>query len=387
MIELLLPSFGADMDDAVFVQWRVQPGQAVKKGDVACVVETQKGAIDVEVWQDGTVARLLAEPGDHLPVGRLLAVLAAAGEDWQALAQATPPAPPAPPASPASPAAPVPTASPAAAPPARISPAARRRAEQLGVDWQALAQRVGARPVALADVEQAAAGAPGPAGAEASGMRAAIAAAMTRSKREIPHYYLGCEIDIEAALRWLEAFNACRPVTQRVLWAALALRAIGLALREAPQLNGRFVDGRFEAATAVHLGVVASLREGGLVVPTVHDADRQPLAALMQALREALARARGGQLRSSDLADSTLTVTNLGDFGTDSVYGVIYPPQVAVVGLGRVAPRPVVRDGQVVVARTVHVTLSADHRVSDGLVGARFLAELQRLLAHPEALA
>ena len=176
-------------------------------------------------------------------------------------------------------------------------------------------------------------------------------------------------------------------MVERVLWAALTLRAVGLALRVAPQLNGRCIDGRFEAATAVHLGVVRSLREGGLVVPTVHDADRQPLGALMQALREALARARGGQPRRSDLADSTLTVTNFGDFGTDSVYGVIYPPQVALVGLGRIALRRVVREGLVVIARTVHMTLSADHRVSDGLAGARFLSELQRLLAHPEELA
>ena len=172
---------------------------------------------------------------------------------------------------------------------------------------------------------------------------------------------------------------------QRVLFAALALRAIAFALREAPQLNGRFVGGRFEPSTAIHLGVVTSLRGGGLVVPTVHDADRLALPELMQSLREALTRARSGQLRSSDLADSTTTVTNLGELGTDTVYGVIYPPQVALIGLGQVAPRAVVQAGAVVAARTVHVSLAADHRVSDGLVGARFLAALRERLAHPEA--
>ncbi|MGM9488269.1 dihydrolipoamide acetyltransferase family protein [Ideonella sp. YS5] len=372
MIELNLPSFGADMDEAVFVQWNVQPGQPVKKGDIACVVETQKGAIDVEVWQDGTVARLAAEPGQRLPVGQLLAVLAEPAEDWQTVAASSAPA--------AAPPSPVP---PAPEPP-RISPAARRRAEQLGVNLQALAGRVGNRPVTIADVEEAAASAAATTVAE--GMRAAIAAAMARSKREIPHYYLGCEIEVEAALAWLEGFNAGRPLPERVLWAALALRAIGLALRESPELNGRFVNGRFEPSPAVHLGVVTSLREGGLVVPTVHDADRQDLGAVMRQLREALGRARQGQLRSSDLADSTATVTNLGDLGTDTVYGVIYPPQVALVGLGRIAQRPVVRDGQLAVARTVQVTLAADHRVSDGLVGARFLAALRARLAQPEGL-
>ena len=387
MIELKLPSFGADMDEAVFVQWNVQPGQPVSKGDIACVVETQKGAIDVEVWQEGTVARLAAEPGQRLPVGHLLAVLAGPGEDWRALAEAPAAAPS--PAAPSSAPFSAPSSAPSSAPtpedPARISPAARRRAGQLGVDLQVLARRIGSRPVTIADVEEAAAAASATTAAE--GMRAAIAAAMTRSKREIPHYYLGCEIEVEAALGWLESFNATRPVADRVLWAALALRAIGLALRESPQLNGRFVAGRFEPAEHVHLGVVTSLREGGLVVPTVHDADREDLPAVMRQLREALGRARQGQLRSSDLADSTVTVTNLGDLGTDTVYGVIYPPQVALVGLGRVAPRPVVRDGQIAAARTVHVTLAADHRVSDGLVGARFLAALRERLARPEGLA
>jgi pyruvate dehydrogenase E2 component (dihydrolipoamide acetyltransferase) len=210
---------------------------------------------------------------------------------------------------------------------------------------------------------------------------------MARSKREIPHYYLGCEIEVEAALRWLEAFNAARRLHDRVLWVALVLRAIGLGLREAPQLNGRFVDGRFDPCAAVHLGVVTALRGGGLVVPTVHDADRRPLPEVMRSLADALSRARAGRLRSSDLADATTTVTHLGDLGTDSVYGVIYPPQVALVGVGRIVPRPVVRDNQVVVARTVHVSLAADHRVSDGMIGARFLGELARRLAQPQELA
>lgn len=374
MIELRLPSFGADMDDAEFVRWNVEPGQAVKRGDIACVVETQKGAIDVEVWQDGTVAKLVAEPGQHLPVGHTLAWLADVAEDWHAVARQ---------AEATAPAAPVAATAPAPAAPAlRISPAARRRAAELGVDLDTLAANAGA-PLTLADIEHAAGPRAAPVAGE-SGMRAAIAAAMARSKREIPHYYLGCEALVEPALRALEGFNTGRALADRVLFAALALRAIALSLREAPELNGRFVGGRFEPSASVHLGVVTALRSGGLVVPTVHDADRLPLPELMQALREALTRARTGQLRSSDLADSTATVTNLGELGTDMVYGVIYPPQVALIGLGRVASRPVVQDGAVVAARTVHLSLAADHRASDGLIGARFLAAVQRRLAQPE---
>lgn len=394
MIELRLPSFGADMDDAAFVEWRVQPGDAVARGQVVCVVETQKGAIDVEAWQAGTMARLVAEAGQRLPVGSVLALLAGEGEDWQAVAAAAsaPVATPAP--TPAAIPAPKPTSEPTPeltreppaaavagpAPALRASPAARKRAAEIGVDLARLPAT--GKPLTLADVEAAAAARTD----RLQEMRAAIAAAMSRSKREIPHYYLGCEAPVDAAQRWLADFNAQRPVAERVLFPALMLKAVALALAEAPELNGFFLGGRFQPAESVHLGVVTALRGGGLMVPTVHDAQRLTLADLMAALREAIERARRGQLRSSDLADSTVTVSNLGDLGTDVVYGVIYPPQVALVGLGRVAPRPVVQDGRVVALPTVHLTLAADHRASDGLVGARFLAALTERLARPEGL-
>lgn len=379
MIDVRLPSFGADMEDAEFVQWKVAPGQAVVQGDVVCVVETQKGAIDVEAWQPGVVARLIAEPGQRLPVGAMLAVLAGEGESWQAIAAAATAS-----GSAAAPGAPGLAPGPEAAMPSglRASPAARKRARELGVDLSGVKATGSSGAISLSDVERSACATPDPGAA----MRGAIAAAMSHAKREIPHYYLGREIDVETAHRWLEAFNAQRPVAGRVLFAALMLKAIGVALREVPELNGRYQQGRFEPSARMHLGMVTSLRGGGLVVPTVHDADRLALPALMQALDQVLTRARRGQLRSSDLADSTLTVTNLGELGCDLVYGVIYPPQVALVGLGRVAERPIVRDGHIAIARTLQATLSADHRVSDGMRGARFLVRLQELLQEPEQL-
>lgn len=380
MIELRMPSFGADMDAARFVQWHVQPGQALKRGDVVAVVETQKGAIDVELWQDGTMARLVAQPGQEIPVGEMLAVLAGEGEDWQKLAAesaASPPAPTAeaPPAQPLAPPAPTAPSAPATGH-ARVSPAARQRAQALGVDLEALAAKAGERIVTLADVERAA-GTVAPATPPSSNaMRAAIGAAMTRSWHEIPHYHVGCDIVVEAPLRALEAFNRERPVNERVLFAVVLLRAVAQAVRDTPTLNGRFDNGEFHPAAAVHLGVVTSLRNGGLVVPTVHDAQRLSLGEWMGSLRAVLERARSGQLRSSDLADSTISVSHLGDLGAESVQGVIYPPQVALVGLGRITLRPAVVDGQVVAARTLHASLAGDHRVSDGLVGSRFLAAL-----------
>jgi len=422
MIEFRMPSLGADMEDGVFVEWRVEAGARVERGQVVCVVETQKGAIEVEIWDAGTLARMIAEPGQRIPVGQALAIVAADGEDWRAVAAASVAAAPAPTAAPptvpsaaptpraagAAPAPQAPVARPAAPArlPPRASPAARKRAAELGVDLDALAAVTGGAPISVADVERAA-GAPAPppslppspppvpaaaptAAVPASqspeaAMRAAIAAAMARSKREIPHYYLGTEIDVEAAHQWLERYNAAQPLAGRVLFAALALRAVALALHEVPDLNGQFADGRFRRSEAIHIGVVTSLRGGGIVVPAVHDADRLALPELMASLRDVLARARSGRLRSSDLADSTITVTNLGDLGVETVYGVIYPPQVALVGLGRVVARPVVRDGAIVAARTLTATLSGDHRVTDGLSGARFLAALRERLAHPEA--
>jgi pyruvate dehydrogenase E2 component (dihydrolipoamide acetyltransferase) len=378
-----MPSLGADMEDGKFIEWHVEPGQKVKRGDVVCVVETQKGAIDVEIWDSGTIAKLLAQPDERIPVGQTMALLAAEGEDWKAVV-ATAPAPAAAPVS-----APVPAAAAAAATSApveapRISPAARKRAAEIGVDVAALAAKHPDAPISIADVEQAAAAKPAPTRLES--MRAAIAAAMARSKREIPHYYLGCEIDVERASRWLEEFNAARPIAGRVLFAALELKAVALALREVPELNGYFVDGSFRRSDAIHIGVVTSLRGGGVIVPAVHDADKLPLSELMSALRDVLARARGGALRSSDLADATITVTNLGDLGVETVYGVIYPPQVALVGLGRVSARAAVREGSIVAARTLDATLAADHRVTDGLTGARFLTALRERLARPESL-
>jgi pyruvate dehydrogenase E2 component (dihydrolipoamide acetyltransferase) len=210
---------------------------------------------------------------------------------------------------------------------------------------------------------------------------------MARSKREIPHYYLATELDLEPALHWLEATNAARPVEDRLLPAALLMRAVALALAKHPEFNGFWVDGRFVPGDGVHLGVAVSLRGGGLVAPAIRDADRLGVDELMARLRDLVTRARGGRLRGSEMTDATVTVTNLGDRGVEVVYGVIYPPQVAVVGLGRITTRPAVDGDEIVAHRQVTATLSADHRASDGLRGARFLDTLARLVRRPEELA
>jgi pyruvate dehydrogenase E2 component (dihydrolipoamide acetyltransferase) len=226
---------------------------------------------------------------------------------------------------------------------------------------------------------------PPPAARKRDDQRGPVAAAMARSKREIPHYYLATAVDLAAATAWLAEANEQRPVDGRILPAALLLRAVALAAHEVPVVNGFWVD-HFEPADAVHLGVAISLRGGGLVAPAIHDADRLPVDDLMAALRDLVQRARAGRLRASELTDATITVTNLGDLGVDEVFGVIHPPQVAIVGLGRVREQPWAADGMLGVRPVVRATLAADHRASDGHDGARFLAAFDHLLQRPEEL-
>jgi pyruvate dehydrogenase E2 component (dihydrolipoamide acetyltransferase) len=406
MAEFRMPSIGADMEAGTLVEWKVKPGEAVKRGDIVAVVDTDKGAIDIEIWEDGVLAEFLVQPGTKVPVGTVLARVRGAAE-----AAAAPPAVAPPPRREAAEApmavaagAPPPAVTPPAEGPARAraSPAARARAREMGVDLAAVKGTGPGGAVTLADIEAsagkpAAAAPPAPparpapaAGAAAPPgpppIRQAIAAAMARSNREIPHYYLGAEVDLSRALAWLAGENERRPVTERLLPVVLLLKAVARAAREVPEVNGFHVDGAFRPAEAVHLGVAISLRQGGLIAPALHDVDRKTLAEIMRDLNDLVARARRGGLRSSELSDATLTVTSLGDMGVGAVYGVIYPPQVALVGFGRVTERPWAAGGKVEARPVVTATLSGDHRVSDGIRGAQFLAAVDRLLQSPEAL-
>ncbi|MGZ4125408.1 MAG: 2-oxo acid dehydrogenase subunit E2 [Actinomycetota bacterium] len=282
---------------------------------------------------------------------------------------------------------------------ARSSPYARRRAAELGIS---LDDVVGTGPggvITDTDVERAVVHrAPTPtapgngharravAGEKLTAMRHATGVLMARSKREIPHYYLSHHVDMTRVTAWVEATNLDRPVAERILPAALLLKATALACREVPEMNGFFVDDGFRASEAVHLGVAVSLRGGGLIAPAIHDADSLSVDELMRALRDLVARARAMKLRGSEMSDGTITVTNLGDQGVEAVFGVIYPPQVALLGFGRTREQPWAEDGMLGARPVAHATLSADHRVSDGHRGGLFLLAIERLLQEPEAL-
>jgi pyruvate dehydrogenase E2 component (dihydrolipoamide acetyltransferase) len=401
MAEFVMPKLGADMSAGTLTSWRKRVGDTVHRGDIIAEVETEKGNIDVEVFSDGTIDKFLISPGEKVPVGTVMALIR---EDGQAAAEplATTPSAgvSAPPAIPAERAKAAPVGRTGSQPIERlpISPSARRLARELGVDPASVTGTGHGGAITREDIQQAAAlktsaQAP-PAAAKGAAprldrsgrIRQTIAAAMSRSKREIPHYYLSTTIDMHRSLEWLGQENSNRPVADRILYGAMMLKAVALALKSVPELNAVWESEQVVHRKQIHVGVAISLRQGGLVAPAVHDTDRLSLSELMQKMRDLVNRTRAGSLRSSEMADPTITVTNLGEQGVESVYAVIYPPQVAMVGIGKIVERPWCVDGQVVPRRVVTVTLAADHRVSDGHRGGIFLAAVDRLLQDPGTL-
>jgi pyruvate dehydrogenase E2 component (dihydrolipoamide acetyltransferase) len=371
MTEFRMPSLGADMEAGKLVKWRIKPGDHVQRGDIVAEVETEKADIDVEIFTTGTVQELLVQPDQKVPVGTVLATILEEG------------------------AAPAPSPAPAPERP-RISPLARKLAAELKVDIAAVHGTGSGGAITREDVERAAAAKPAtetvsapaagkPADFQA-GMRRAIAAAMARSNREIPHYYLETQIDMHRALDWLRGENLKRTVKDRLLPAVLLIRAVTRALKDVPELNGCWINDHLEIKQSLHVGFAIALRQGGLITPAILDADQKNLEQLMAALSDLIVRAREGHLRSSEISEGTITITNLGDMGVETVYGVIYPPQVALIGFGKIQERPWAENGMLGVRAVLTATLAGDHRATDGRRGAQFLEALNRYLQEPEGL-
>jgi pyruvate dehydrogenase E2 component (dihydrolipoamide acetyltransferase) len=402
MVDFRMPSLGADMEAGTLVQWLVKPGDTVKRGDVIAVVETQKGAIEIEVFEAGRVDEILVGLDSKVPVGTPLARIRTEREAGVMAAVppgAAPIAPIAVVVAPALAAAEGAEASPralpaaaaaAGAPPVRVSPAARRLAQLRGVDIATISGSGPGGAIVLADIEGRVAAPPGARkpvlGIDLNAMRTAIAAAMARSKREIPHYYLEHQVDITACEQWLTKSNTALPPESRLLMGALTLKAVALAARRFSAFNGFYQDGKYEPSSAVHVGVAIAVRGGGLAAPALHDVDGLPLPELMTRLRDLVQRMRAGRIRSSEIADATITASSLGERGVEALYGIIYPPQVALVGFGKVVQRPWIVDGAIGPRSVVTITLAGDHRVSDGHAGALFLAEIGGLLQQPNKL-
>jgi len=391
-----MPSLGADMEAGILVEWLVKPGDWVKRGDIVAVVETQKGAIEIEIYQPGQVEKFLVDLHSRVLVGTPLALIRTADEAKAPAVAAPPTAPvvaPMPPLAPAAQAAPIPPpVGPGVGARKPASPAARRLAKERGINLSAITGSGPAGAITSTDVEHYLAAAPPPTEKkralwlDPAAMRAAIAAAMARSKREIPHYYLEHQIDVTPCEHLLAKRNATLPPDSRLLIGALALKAVATALHRFPSFNGFYRDSKFEPSKAVHVGVAIAIRGGGLAAPALHNTDQLSLEDLMSGMRDLVQRTRAGRIRSSEISDPTITVSSLGERGVDALYGIIYPPQVAIVGFGKVMMRPWVVDGAIGPRSVVTMTLAGDHRVTDGHAGALFLAEIGKLLQEPEKL-
>ncbi len=369
-----MPSLGADMEGGTLVEWLKQPGESVHRGEIMAVIETDKGAIEIEIFEDGILGDITAVIGDYRGVGDLLAYVEGA-EGVAAPASSAPPE--------RTPGAPMEEAHHGRA---RISPAARRRAQELDVELAQLKGTGRGGAITLADVENRDQPVARSKGVDIPRMRTAIAAAMARSKREIPHYYVSATIDVSAMANWLAARNEENPVAERVLPVVPLIKAAALAARQVPQLNGTWTDDSFHETADINIGVAIALRGGGLAAPAILNTDGLSIDELMVKLRDLSGRVRRGNMRGSEISGSTFTVSSVGEGNVESVVPIIYPPQVAILGIGSILERPWVADGKVCVRKLVTVTLAGDHRASDGRVGARFLGVFDRLLQEPETL-
>ncbi|WP_245942593.1 dihydrolipoamide acetyltransferase family protein [Candidatus Colwellia aromaticivorans] len=413
--DITMPSLGADMTEGTLTQWLVKEGDHVNSGDIIAVLETQKGAIDMEVYSAGTIAEILVAPVAKVQVGTVLARLALTEPSKAEPSKAEP--------SKAEPS----KAEPSKAEPSKkiatpaetivatanettvqnednylvneqikviginASPIVRRLAQEQQLDLSGIQGSGPQGAILLADLSalskpKTKSSNHDSADNHEQNMRSAIAAAMAKSKQEIPHFYLSLEIDISAVQYWLQQQNKAAPPEQYVLLLALLLKAMAISLVKYPKLNGFYQGNAFEQASTINIGNVISLRQGGLVVPAIHDVDNLSVSELMQGLRDITARSRNGHLRSSELTDATITVTNMGERGADSVLGIIYPPQVAILGFGKVRKVLQLVNDEVKERAMLTASLSADHRVIDGMLAAKFLNHLSKQLQKPERL-
>lgn len=389
-----MPSLGADMEGGTLVEWLKSPGDTIHRGDIVAIVETVKGAIEIECFDDGVLDDIVTKPGAMVAVGEVLAHIKdgtpeAVQPPARAPSQSTTPARTTA-AAPSSP----PTTDNLVITAARASPAARRKAEAIGLDIAAVEPGPDG-VIGIAEVDAAAAHVtsrpeprtrPAKPGLDRDAMREAIGAAMARSKREIPHYYVSSTIDITSFIGWLEAINESRSVAERILYAAPLTKAVALAVRATPALNGTFSDGQHQRSDAVNVGIATALRGGGLIAPALHETTERTIDELMTRLRDIVTRVRVGRIRSSEMSAATITLSILGDDTADTVLPVIYPPQVAIIGCGATRERPWIVDGIIAPRRLMNVTVAGDHRVSDGRVAARFLRRLEDILNQPEQL-
>ncbi|MGQ9905036.1 MAG: 2-oxo acid dehydrogenase subunit E2 [Anaerolineae bacterium] len=464
--EITMPQMGFDMTEGTIANWLKAEGDSIKKGEPVAEIETDKTTIQIEAFDSGVLLKILAPVGAKVPVGQPIALVGQPGEAVPppadgAPAVVTPDAVPVQAESPAAPAAEVKAtpiaqriaaelgvdlalvkgtgpdgqirredvesyaqarktvgaASPAVVNTGRIvaSPAAKRLAEQRGVDLRLVKGSGPDGRIVLEDVEKFAASVPAAAPAPApiappapavapqaapqvlprtaagvrkalSRMRQTIAQRMTESKTTTPHFYITLPVEMDAALALRQQINeSLKPENLKVSVNDMVVRATALALRRFPNLNASFDGDAIVLHEQIHVGVAVAV-EGGLVTVTVRDTDKKTLREIAAESAAMAARARDNKLQPTDLGGQTFTVSNLGMYGITVFSAIINPPDTGILAVGAATPTPVVRDSEVVIRNIMNITLSGDHRVTDGAEGALFVNEIKRLLENPWGL-
>jgi len=417
-IEILMPALSPTMTEGNLAKWLKKEGEPVKPGDVIAEIETDKATMEVEAVDEGKLGKILVPEGSQgVKVNQTIALLLEEGEDASALAKAPAPAAkaaapaPTPTASPAAPTAPA-TAAPApkaAATGERVfaSPLARRMAQQAGLDLSrvdgsgphgrivkadidaALARGVPAAPGAPAAKPSPGAPAPAapivglPAFTEVphSMMRKVIARRLTESKRDAPHFYLTIDCNIDRLLQLRQEVNAKRE-KDKISVNDFVIKASGLALRQVPTANASWTDNAARLYQAADVSVAVAT-PGGLITPIIRNADTKTLSVISSEMKDLAARARESKLKPEEYQGGTFSVSNLGMYGIREFAAVINPPQGAILAVGAGEQRPIVKDNALAIATIMTCTLSVDHRVVDGVIGAEFLAAFKKLIEDP----
>jgi pyruvate dehydrogenase E2 component (dihydrolipoamide acetyltransferase) len=419
MAEIVMPRLSDSMEEGVILKWLKQVGEEVAVGDELVEIETDKANMAYEADVAGTLTEILAPEGETLPIGAPIAVVGDAGEAPTRVEEAKEAEEPAEAETEVVREEPAQGARPAAAPAddgerVKASPLARRLAKETGVDLGAVTGSGPGGRIVKADVESARPAVPapstppaavrgvdGPGTSEAAAetakgtttyqdltrLQQVVSRRMAESKATAPHFYLQAEIDMSAAVAARARLKATSPEGEVVpSFNDMVVKACALALREHPLANGSYRDGRLELHSRVNVGVAVAARDA-LVVPTVFDADRKGLREIAAEARALAARVRDGSVTPPELSGGTFTVSNLGMYGVSNFSAVINPPQAAILAVGAIAERPVVRGGQVATAHLLGVTLACDHRILYGAPAAEFLARIRSLLEEPLALA
>jgi pyruvate dehydrogenase E2 component (dihydrolipoamide acetyltransferase) len=391
---VVLPKFGMTMEEGTIVEWYKREGQWVEKGESLLQIETDKVTMDVEAPAAGILRGVQVSVGEVVPVGQSLAYIFAPDEEAEKVESR-----PAQVSEEAVKAIAADSKKVAVQPESKIekivaTPAARRLARDTDVDLAKIAPTRPSGRIGKADVEAYLAGLEQtptpPKGVKAiplTGMRKTIAERMQTSAREAPHIVLTVEVDMGEVEQLRQRLGKIIATTdgQRISVTAVLTRVVASALQRHPSLNAKLEGEEIWLLPDINLGIAVALEEG-LIVPVIHNADQKSLRELSRLLSDLTEKAREGKLIPDDVADGTFTITNLGMYGVDEFEAIINPPQAAILAAGRIVDRAAVVDGEIEIRPTARITLSADHRIVDGAVGANFLREVRQLLENPYLL-